>query len=161
MTPVPANPGALVERNKVIKVYYTGLNYNAVKGSRTDITANLRIGQPLMLDIAGHDQGRGLDATLPYSPGTLVPTPVGFVTNIPKGAEQGGWVEVCVEGPCLVLTNDASVAIGDSLAVAAGSAFVSDEASPTFLGKAVALEASADTNEKLIQAIVFSQAWGA
>jgi hypothetical protein len=45
--------------------------------------------------------------------------------------------------------------------VAAGSAFVSDEASPTFLGKAVALEASADTNEKLIQAIVFSQAWGA
>lgn len=165
-TPVNPSPSAapgtgLTERRTIIDVFYTGKNYNAVNASRTDITANLRVGQPLMLDIAGFDQGVGLDATLPYTLGVAVNTPIGVVVEIPRGSEQGGVVKVCIEGPVQILTNDASVAVGDSLAVANGSAFFSDESSPTFLGKAIALQASADTNEKLISAILLRQSWGA
>lgn len=168
MYSTPANPSpsatpgsGITERRKIIDVYYTGKNYNATNASRTDITANLRIGQPLMMDGAGFDQGVGLDATLPYTAALGVNMPIGIVVDIPRGNEQGGWVKVCTEGPCLALTNDASVAVFDSLTVANGSAFFSDEASPTFLGKAIALQASSDTNEKLIAVQLLTQCWGA
>lgn len=101
---------------------YTGKNINATAGSRTANTVALAIGDVLVTDVYGPDEGVGMDVANPTT-GHLSNT-AWVVTQVPLASKLGGHVwcvplPQCCDGvpartkanmtagtTCLILTND-------------------------------------------------------
>lgn len=159
-TPKVSSPSNIVQSSDIRQVIWTGRTRNTTNASRTVINADLRVGQVVMLDPEGWDNGKGLDATQPFTAGISAKVAVGVVTAVPLNSRRGGPVSVCVSGPCRVLTADASVVLLDGIIPIDGAFTVADTASRDFTSYGIALSASADTTEKFIDCVLDPQAWG-
>lgn len=145
----------------VREVWYTGKNINATAASRTDITTALAVGQVLVRDPYGHDNGEGLDYTQPQT-SFLHEAKVVIVNLPPKtrltGEGYGRWVGVVDLAPsvdALVDGDTVDVAAGNLLAVTNGSFNLTKLANTTAL-----TDASVDTVGELLNVVAASGACG-